>query len=138
MRRKIYAHWLDPDYLGKLVFSPDLRISQRHQFEGFLKMHALIGDCICISDVQLIESSLLLLLFADQGFRTFIAAHRDFLTLHATPTDRFGATWPRLKSVCSGMARILGFGRPMPRASCLPASSHPQPAHRRSPKLRTW
>jgi hypothetical protein len=73
-------------------------------------MHALIGDCICISDVQLIESSLLLLLFADQGFRTFIAAHRDFLTLHATPTDRFGATWPRLKSVCSGMARILGFG----------------------------
>src|ERR1039457_1418705 len=108
--RRIYAHWMDPDYLGKRIFSGDLLKERRDKFEGILKLHALLGDCICISDVQLIETSLLLLMFADAGFRAFITTHPDFIELVARPTDKFGARWDRLKVVGSGMARIIGFG----------------------------
>jgi len=108
--RRIYAHWLDPDYLGRYVL-PEDRISTRtSEFEGFLKLHALAGDCIHISDVQPIESRVLLHCFADPEFRFFINQHPDFLHLIAQPTDRFAAKSDRLARICKGLARIVEFG----------------------------
>jgi len=78
IERHIYAHWLDPDYLGKHVLPNDQLHERRRQFDAFLKMHAIAGDCMHISDVQLIESRVLLLSFADSGFRLFIDKHRNF------------------------------------------------------------
>lgn len=112
--RRIYAHWLDPDYLGRRVFSENTLKSRYAVFEGIMKRVALEGDCICISDVQLIESGLLLRLFADKEFRAFVTAHPGFLRLVARPTDQFGATWDRLKVVGSGMARAVDRDKYIP------------------------
>lgn len=74
-------------------------------------MHAILGDSICISDVQLIESSLLLLLFAEDSFRSdFLFKHPDFLRLVARPSDGVHTMSDRLARVYSGLARILASG----------------------------
>src|ERR1700759_681614 len=107
---RLYAHWLDPDYCGKHVVPSAPIVEQQTRFNALLKMHALAGDCIHVSDVQLIESRVLLLNFHDPGFRRFLKKHPDFLRLIAQPTDDLGAKSERLARICSGLARISRFG----------------------------
>ena len=106
-QRRIYAHWLDPGYLGKQAVPKERLGARIKEFEGMLKMHALSGDVLCISDVQLIESHLLLYLFQDPEFGQFISQHPDFLVLVARPTDVLQAESERLAQIESGMVRIL-------------------------------
>ncbi len=110
IERHIYAHWLDPDYSGPVAIPSDQLEEHRQQFLTFLKMHALAGDCIHISDIQLIESKILMLAFADLEFRRFMKKHPNFLRLIAQPNDQLGATSERLARVSSGLARISSFG----------------------------
>jgi hypothetical protein len=109
--RSYYAHWLDPDYTGRFAL-PRYQLPERvAEFETLLKMHAILGDSICINDIQLIESTALLLVFANDGFsRGFLPRHPDFLKLVARPSDRFSALSPRRARICSGFGRILSFG----------------------------
>jgi hypothetical protein len=108
--RHIYAHWLDPDYLGEHAVPPNFRDQRLKQFEGMLKMHALVGDSIDISDVQLIASPLILSLFQDATFVGFIQTHPDFLRLVAAPRNELGAVTDRLGRVESGLVRIWELG----------------------------
>jgi hypothetical protein len=108
--RQIYAHWLDPDYLGKYVI-PKRQIDERtREYAGYLKFHAIAGDCILISDVQLVESRALLMSFADKDFQVFLEQHPDFLRLKGQSTEQFGAMSPKLGTICNGLARIVALG----------------------------
>ena len=117
--RSIYAHWLDPDYLGWRVLPSDQVLDRTRQFQGFLKMHAIAGDCMHISDVQLIESRALLLSFADSGFRGFLDRHPEFLCLIGQPDFSLGGRSQRLATISSGLARIYRV-----RESYIPNTFH--------------
>jgi len=97
--------------MGKYALPRNLFEQRFVEFETILKMHALLGDSICISDVQLIGSSVLLLLFADDSFRSdFLSKHPDFLRLIARRSDSISTASDRLARVYSGLGRILSFG----------------------------
>ena len=83
---------------------------RRLEFEGILKMHAVLGDSMSLSDVQLIESALVLRLFSDPEFRAFTAAHPDFIRLVAKPSPLVETGSERTSSVSSGLARIKDLG----------------------------
>jgi hypothetical protein len=65
---RVYAHWLD----GGFVAALDGRVGM---LERSLKVHALLGDTLVLSDIQLIDSPLIYQLFAKEDFRQFL---RDF------------------------------------------------------------
>lgn len=108
--RTIYAHWLDPVYLGARLLGGSVAEQRRLEFEGILKMHAVLGDSMSLSDVQLIESALVLRLFSDPEFRAFTAAHPDFIRLVAKPSPLVETGSERTSSVSSGLARIKDLG----------------------------
>jgi hypothetical protein len=109
--RTLYAHWLDPEYLtwrARSIF--DMRQRQQ-KIETLLKMHAVIGDCIRLSDVQLTDSLAILTLFNNPDFRQFVDAFPDFFSLRSRPAtefDKIGSE--QLATVLNGLGRALGQG----------------------------
>jgi hypothetical protein len=103
--RRTYAHWLDPEYFAYRWLNSHLAC-RRFELLGLLKMRAILGDTLCISDVQLIDSRLIFELFSDAQFRAFVDRDLDFLRLVSRPTDRFSAHSEKLGVIESGLARV--------------------------------
>ena len=84
---RLYAQWLHGAYF-KLALSEGRGIREPQLFEAtiaVLKLHALFGTRIVLSDVQVIDSPIVLRLFADSSFRSFLRKHPYFLELVAYP-----------------------------------------------------
>ena len=77
---RIYSHWLDGCYVRALT-------NGLAPVERSLKLHALLGDTLVLSDVQLIDSPIVSRLFADNQFRAFLAGNPNFLEL-VSDTDQ--------------------------------------------------
>ncbi len=70
--RRIYAHWLDPELMSRRFPSSTTGKERLEEFEDLLKLHALLGYSVCLSDVQLIDSYTILTLFSREDFKTFL------------------------------------------------------------------
>jgi hypothetical protein len=77
---EVYAHWLDPEFLDALDHKAGM-------LERSLKVHALLGDTLILSDVQLIDSPIVFRLFANEDFRQFLRDFPDFVQVVAQPTQ---------------------------------------------------
>lgn len=106
-RRTVYAHWLDPEYTSFRWPDPVVKRRLRYIFE-VLKLRAIMGDAIYVSDVQITDSRALLELFCDKEFVRCMKARPDFLRLVAIETDDLGASDQRLKIIESSLVRTLG------------------------------
>lgn len=112
--KRIYAHWLDPELMSHR-FPSDLTLDERfNEFQNLLKMHALLGYSVCLSDVQLIDSYTILRLFASPEFKQFLWADpflRDsdltFLRVVSRACDWNELGTPKLRVVANGLARAL-------------------------------
>ena len=80
---RVYAHWLDPEFVGAL--GDDARMLQRS-----LKVHALRGDTLILSDIQLIDSPIIYRLFARDDFRQFLKDFPGFMQVIARPSHGNG------------------------------------------------
>jgi hypothetical protein len=83
--RQLYAHWLDGEW-QKVAFPMVVEApfrSIQEIAEAWLKLSALFGARFSISDVQLIDSTILLHLFAKKEFREYLKRDSNFLTLAA-------------------------------------------------------
>ena len=107
---RLYAHWLDGEWqkIAYPVVVEGSDSSLRDIAEGALKLHALFGTRIGISDVQLSDSEVMLRLFATPEFRKYLASDEEFLTLVAHPRD--GISDPRLARATRGIARSFEPG----------------------------
>ena len=111
--KRIYAHWLDPE-LFSFRFPPITPFETRlDETEDLLKLHALFGYSICLSDVQLIDSLIILRLFSREDFRDFIwsdcfrgDADLTFLRLVSRSSDWDLGT-QQLRVLMNGLARSL-------------------------------
>ena len=105
--RTLYAHWLDGEWLriAHTVLVEDSGSTLYSIAEDALKLHALFGTRLAISDVQLTDSEVVVSLFADREFREYLACDRDFLRLVAVP--RRDITNPRLATATRGLARAV-------------------------------
>jgi hypothetical protein len=107
---RLYAHWLDGEWqkiaYPILVEGPYSRLQQ--VAEGALKLHALFGTHIVISDVQLTDSLVVVRLFANPEFRDYLRSDPQFLTLVAHPTP--GISNRKLAIATRGMARAFPKG----------------------------
>lgn len=82
---RVYAHWLDPEFVDALNRKAGM-------LERSLKVHALLGDTLVLSDIQLIDSPLIYRLFAKDDFRQFLRDFPAFMQVVAQPTlgnDRY-------------------------------------------------
>lgn len=107
MREALYAHWLDGEFLHPRCGTQDQLDKRRSELEDLLKLHALFGNSLHLSDMQLIDSRLVLELFANPGFFRFISRCPDFFRLVASPqiaADEF-KTQGALAVVGAGLAR---------------------------------
>lgn len=107
----IYAHWLDGEYCHPRSAAPSVLRKRRRNIEGILKLRALFGDRISLSDVQLTDSRIVLELFQDPQFQTFVYREPTFLRLVAAPHEAFGhPSIPTLPCILSGLGRSLNSG----------------------------
>jgi hypothetical protein len=111
MNRALYAHWLDPEYLtwrAAQVFNMQHRLEK---IESLLKMHAVLGDCLRLSDVQLTDSLAILSLFSGEQFRQFVEAYPDFLSLKGHPSHGFAnLKSEKLAVIFKGLERARDLG----------------------------
>jgi hypothetical protein len=77
---RVYAHWLDPEVLDALDHKAGM-------LQRSLKVHALLGDSLVLSDVQLIDSPIIFQLFAREDFRQFLRDFPGFMHVVAQPTQ---------------------------------------------------
>ncbi|WP_328674081.1 hypothetical protein [Streptomyces sp. NBC_00328] len=71
---EIYAYWLDGEHLRLSEWGPqDLSLSV------MLKIQALLGHTVVLSDVQLIDSPVVQTLFETDDFRSFVRGCPEFL-----------------------------------------------------------
>lgn len=79
---RLYAHWLDGEW-SKIAYPVAVtgRYSLQCIAERTLKLHALFGTRIAISDIQLTDSPAIALLFANPDFRKYLSHDSGFLTL---------------------------------------------------------
>ncbi|HWG20071.1 MAG TPA: hypothetical protein VG225_06030 [Terracidiphilus sp.] len=99
-RSRLYAHWLDGEWYK--VAAPLEHGRLTRIAEGGLKLHALFGTRIALSDVQLTDSPMLATLFSNTEFRNYLQVDRDFLTLVSKPQD---SAHRRFSSAISGFYR---------------------------------
>ncbi|MGW1930481.1 hypothetical protein [Streptomyces sp. NPDC001919] len=71
---EIYAHWLDGEHLRVSGWSP-----QDTSLAVMLKIQALLGHTVVLSDVQLIDSHAVQALFETEDFRSFVRGCPSFL-----------------------------------------------------------
>lgn len=104
---RLYAHWLDGEWFRiayPITAEGPLYTLQDH-VEGALRLHALFGTRIAISDVQLTDSAFVVRLFANPEFRQFLKKDRTFLTLVAE--QRSGISDVRLARATRGLDRAF-------------------------------
>jgi len=79
---RLYAHWLDGEW-SKIAYPR--AVTGRESLQSIavrtLKLHALFGTRVAISDVQLTDSPVTAGLFLDSGFREYLKHDSKFLTL---------------------------------------------------------
>jgi hypothetical protein len=77
--------------------------------ETIIKLHAMFGDTIRVSDVQVIESLPLLSLFLKTDFCDFIKGQGgdELLSMWAHPTDKLNLGTPHLAVIAAGLGRSL-------------------------------
>jgi hypothetical protein len=105
-QHNLYAHWLDGEWL-KIAYPTVVRGYGRTMqtiIEGWLKLNALFGNQIVISDVQLTDSPIVINLFANPEFRKYISEDPQFLRLVAKPRDDISD--PRLAIATRGLDRV--------------------------------
>lgn len=101
----LYAHWLDGEWL-KIAHPITVEGSSgtlADIAEGGLKLHALFGTRIGISDIQLTDSEATLKAFADPEFRDYLKIDPNFITLISSPPR--GVTDTDLARATSGLYR---------------------------------
>jgi hypothetical protein len=108
--RRIYAHWLDGEWHkvanhNRPANEPRSLVSIA---EGELKLHALFGTRIAISDVQLTDSPVMAEIFYDPAFRHYLGQDPHFLTL--VTRMREGVSNPRFASATNGFGRAQNKG----------------------------
>lgn len=128
-QRTTYAHWLDPEYTSFRWPETFVKTRLRYIVE-VLKLHAILGDTIFVSDVQVTDSRALLELFCDTEF---VRTAPRFLRLVARPTDALGATHQTLQVIESALNRTL---RPTWRSSTFRDSEVPKTLARRIQERR--
>lgn len=106
-QRRFYAHWLDGEIMHPRCVVRSELVSRWRKIVGLLKMHAIFGDCICLSDVQLIDSRVLLWLFSQADFRIFLEQNPSFFRLVGRPTDKLDLGTEKLAIVGAGLGRSL-------------------------------
>jgi hypothetical protein len=109
---RLYAHWLDGEW-QKVAYP----VTVAHQYmslqrtaEGWLKLHALFGTRVALSDIQLTDSPVLPKLFVDPEFRNYVEYDRSFLTLVAYPRAGFEGLKARLGRATRGLDRAQRNG----------------------------
>jgi hypothetical protein len=86
-----HAHWLDSEVLRLVTISPFLGQVEPQAFDSWypwkwmLKLWALFGENVALSDVQLTDSPVIMSLFRDPDFRGFLDSHPEFMKLVAKP-----------------------------------------------------
>ncbi|WP_126900578.1 hypothetical protein [Streptomyces sp. WAC 01325] len=111
---RLYAHWLDGEYVRLKTL--DSEVSPVGEAERLLKFHALFGNTVTLSDVQLIDSHVVLNLFSEEGFVRYLKDHKDFLEIAARPDG----DETRFTVATAGLRRFVGspgrtssrFGQP--------------------------
>lgn len=104
---QLYAQWLHGAYF-QLALSSSRGIREQQLFEqtaAILRLHALLGNRIVLSDVQVIDSPVILRLFADDSFRNFLRKHPHILELVAYPEKTTEPT--RYSIATAGFRRAL-------------------------------
>lgn len=82
---RYYAEWLDGEYL--LLNQVIRAYDHSAVMQRALRLHALFGSTVVLSDVQMIDSKTPVpTLFLDRDFRAFLNEKKDFLALVAEPT----------------------------------------------------
>lgn len=109
---RLYAHWLDSEW-NKIAHSVTIEgqapyHTLQSMAEGALKLHALFGTKLAISDVQLTDSMVVVRLFANPEFRDYLHLDKEFLTLVALP--RGGISDNRLATATKGIDRATQPG----------------------------
>jgi hypothetical protein len=84
-----YNHTFDPEY-ARLALASDRTVLRN------VKLQALIGKQVVLSDVQLIDSPYILDLFGKQDFLGFLAENRDFLSLASTAAPDEEPAWSKV------------------------------------------
>ncbi|MFD8423096.1 hypothetical protein [Streptomyces sp. NPDC059466] len=98
---EIYAHWLDGDHLRLSGWDPEDQSPA-----VMLKIHALLGHSIVLSDIQLVDSPVVQTLFESDDFRSFARTCPAFLrctTAAPSGSDPFTL-------VTTGLHRVLEPG----------------------------
>jgi hypothetical protein len=96
---RVYAHWLDPEFHNAL----DGRVTM---LERSLKVHALLGHTLVLSDIQLIDSPIIYRLFVRPEFRQFLRDFPEFMQVVAQPSQGSG----RYSIVTQGLERAARPG----------------------------
>lgn len=107
---RTYAHWLDGEFLKQTSWGHD-PIDPRWQqhvgeWEKRLKISLLFGFEFLLSDVQIVDSRLLLNLFSSEEFRRFVGRFPATMTLRSSPLAPTKEQ-VRSKAVLSGLERSL-------------------------------
>lgn len=84
MRR--YPQWLHGAFIQLACELPGVsKLELLQQNEGIIKLHALFGTELLISDVQLIDSPTTLQLFNNKSFVNYLIENKQFIKLVARP-----------------------------------------------------
>jgi len=88
---RLYAHWLDGEWLriAHPISVEGRSLTVQGVAEGALKLHALFGTRIALSDVQLTDSPVVVRLFANPDFREYLKHDSGFLTSSQIPEAEF-------------------------------------------------
>ncbi len=101
-----YVHWLDGEFIKVTdrIRGPDF-VSSSRSLDRMLKLHALFGNELVVSDVQIMDSRYVLELFLDPEFREFMKEFPGFLHLIARAEN--GSKSKRFSIATSGFRRSL-------------------------------
>jgi hypothetical protein len=77
---RLYASWLDGEYLR---LTASRRPNVETSIENLIKLHALFGNTLLLSDIQVTDCSVVQHLFASEAFRKFAYQRPDLFELVA-------------------------------------------------------
>ena len=104
---RYYAEWLDGEYI--LLNQVNDRYNHFDVMELSLKLHALLGSTVVLSDIQMIDNKCPIpMLFANDHFTAFLKERQlqgqDFLALVADPVP--GAKNEKFAIAMKGLERV--------------------------------
>ncbi len=130
----VYAHWLDGELFHQRAACIGPIETRKRRVEGVLKLQCLFGNRISLGDVQLTDSRMMLELFQDKDFCTFIRKEPSAIRLVAAPHSKVSADSEQLACVLSGLAASLKKGW---RTSSFTSEEIPQEVVKRLLKERS-